>query len=152
MKSNLEGADLRGTRLLRANMEEADLRWANLEGSSSIRMNLHKAKLKKTNFEGADLFKADLSESNLSESNLTEACLVHANLEKANLHKTKFYKTDLRGARLNDSYKLRHNQVNSAKSLDEETKFPDYLEVRIIRENKWTCKEIDQREREQVTR
>jgi hypothetical protein len=28
------------------------------------------------------------------------------------------------------------------KSLDKDTKFPNYLKVKITGENKWTCKEV----------
>jgi hypothetical protein len=42
------------------------------------------------------------------------------------------------------------------RKLDKETKFPDYLEIKITGENQWTCKEVkkkaDKQETERVVR
>ena len=69
------------------------------------------------NLEGADL----------QDANLYQAKLLSANLEKA----------DLQGA-----INLTCEQINSVKILNLDTKFPDYLEVKITGKNQWTCKEI----------
>jgi len=87
---------------------------------------------------GANLFMADLRKAELLGANLGKAHLIMADLEGANL-----FKADLRKAKLLGSKNLTCKQINSVKSLNEETKFPHYLEVKITVENKWTCKEIN---------
>jgi len=68
---------------------------------------------------------------------LQDANLRKANLRKAILQDAVLYRTDLSGAK-----NLTCEQINSVKSLDKDTEFPDYLEVKITSKNKWTCKEI----------
>jgi len=48
----------------------------------------------------------------------------------------------LTGADLQKVKNLTCEQISSVKSLDKETKFPDYLEVKITGENQWTCKKV----------
>jgi hypothetical protein len=87
--------------------------------------------------EGANLFMADLRKADLLGANLGKAKLIMADLEGANL-----FKADLRKAKLLGAKNLTCKQINSVKSLNEETKFPHYLEVKITDDNEWTCKEI----------
>jgi len=94
-----------------------DLRGANLIEASLQGANLKRANLNSTNLQGATLYLAGLRGADLRE----------ANLERANLENTKH---------------LTCEQINSVKSLNNRTNFPDYLEVEITGENKWTCKRV----------
>lgn len=114
----LAGADLRGT----------DLRWANLQ----------EAVFRQAILQGASLMDANFQETDFRWANLQEANLQRSHLQGADLQGT-----DLRGTDLRWTKNLRCSQVNSVKSLDKETKFPDYLEVKITGENEWICKEVD---------
>ena len=57
---NLEGADLSGLNLIRANLSGANLEGADLSGAFLRYANLSGANLEGANIEGADLFDADL--------------------------------------------------------------------------------------------
>ena len=105
---------------------------ANLTGA-----NLGGAKLMDANLTGANLMDANLTGANLGGTDLKGGNLTGANLKAVNLYGVNLYGADLRGAK-----SLSCNQVNSVKSLDKETKFPDYFEVKITGENQWTCKEL----------
>jgi hypothetical protein len=111
---NLGGADLQGANLIYANLQRTKLQVANL---------------RKADLGGADLQGAFLQKANLEDANLQWAKLLGARLTGANLE----------GANLEEAYHLSCGQVNSVKSLDSNTKFPKYLEVKIINQNKWTC-------------
>ena len=77
---NLQGADLRGLKLLRARLNGANLSTANLIG-----VQLGLADLSGANLSGADLSEADLHHANLSGADLSNAYLEFTNLEYSNL-------------------------------------------------------------------
>jgi len=82
--------------------------------------------------------------SSPTDAILRGAKLWHANLIMADFEGANLFKADLRKAKLLGAKNLTCKQINSVKSLNEETKFPHYLEVKITGENKWTCKELKQ--------
>ena len=84
----------------------------------------------------------DLREADLQEANFERARLDYANLRNANLTGADLTGADLTGADLQKVKNLTCEQISSVKSLDKETKFPDYSEVKITGENQWTCKEV----------
>ena len=91
----LEGADLSGVSLVKANFQRANLSGANLSGA-----NLQKAKLTGANLSDAILKDADLSEAQISGSNFQEAKLIGAKLALTNLKDADFAGADLSGANL----------------------------------------------------
>ena len=96
--------------------------------------------LRGANLQGANLFMSDLRGASLQGANLRFANLHNANLQKTDLQDTNLQNSSFRGAK-----NLSCNQVNSVKSLDQDTKFPNYLEVKITGENQWTCKELKEK-------
>ena len=78
----------------------------------------------------------------LEGASLSKANLAGANLTKANLHMANLFETNLKGAKLQGVKNLNCKQISWVKKLDKKTKFPDYLEVKITGENRWTCKEV----------
>jgi len=88
--ANLEGADLRRANLEGADLQKTDLRWANLREA-----NLYGADL-----EGANLYRANLQGANLEGADLRRANLEGANLQRANLYRANLYGADLEGANL----------------------------------------------------
>ena len=80
-------------------------------------------------------------------ANLQKANLQGANLRGANLRDAFFYEANLRGAYLSSAnltgaLNLKCEQITLVAAIDENTKFPDYLEVKITGKNQWTCKEL----------
>ncbi|MBV9644374.1 MAG: pentapeptide repeat-containing protein [Verrucomicrobia bacterium] len=86
----IQGVNLNGANLLRANFRSADMRYgsfvgAQLEGadltSANLRQaNLQKADLRNANLEDADLFGADLGQDDLTGARLAKADLRNADL------------------------------------------------------------------------
>ena len=68
--------------------------------------------------------------------------LEYANLQNANLRGALFYGANLQGTDLTDARELTCEQINSVRVLDKNTKFPDYLGVKVIREHEWICWEL----------
>ena len=91
-------------------------------------------------FRGVNLIKANLQEANLRVVQLQGADLRWADLKGANLRWAKLNSANLQKANLQGALNLSCNQINSVKSLDKDTEFPDYIMVKIIEKNKWTCK------------
>jgi Pentapeptide repeats (8 copies) len=86
----LEGVDLRGAYLYRADLAGANLRGARLSG----------ADLREAILAGADLTGASLCHAALSQSDLTGARLQNADLRRASLWRTRFADADLTGTLL----------------------------------------------------
>ena len=83
-------ADLTGADLIEADMEEADMEgarlgWTNLHGANLRRVNLLNSDLGGADLQRADLRGADLQGADLVEANLAEADLRETNLEDVNL-------------------------------------------------------------------
>ncbi len=76
LRANLRAADVRGGRFVRAQLEYADLTSANFRGGSFERANLSNAVLQDSDLNGA----------NLTRANLRGARLAKADLRNANLH------------------------------------------------------------------
>lgn len=122
---SLEGIDLTGARLLKADLRKvgligadlshADLRFArldgaDLEGAKMIRVKLHGAKL-----NDAKMKEARLLGANLKSANLSNADLAGADLRSANLSGAKLDKVNLEGA-------FYSNETNKETVISEEHK------------------------------
>ena len=92
----LEGANLKGTDLFRADLREAILR----------RANLHKASLEGALLWSADLRMALLTGANLRGANLRQANLFGANLEGADLLEARLYQTEMIRANLKGAFNV----------------------------------------------
>jgi hypothetical protein len=116
--ANLSGAKLRranlsGAALFKADLDRANFREANLSGAALIGADLNGANfseadlsgayLSQANLSGAKLGRANLSGANLNRTNLTHANLAHANLHGADLQAATLVDTDLTGADLTAS-------------------------------------------------
>jgi len=118
-KTNLFGANLHGANLDRANMIGAVLEGANLHGANLNRANLHGAMLDGANLHGAVLDSANLhgarlvgavlGQASLEKTNLFEANLEKANLFGANLEKANLFRANLSRANLSRSSFIRAN-------------------------------------------
>ena len=115
MNANLEGADLSGTVLKRANLWRCKLRKAALGGASFFKADLsgaqmpkailRRAELYRVNFTAAQLSGADLSGARLEKAtlvaaNLTGANLTHADLTECSLSRANVKNADFSGARV----------------------------------------------------
>ncbi len=94
----LEGADLSGISLVKANLQRANLAGANLSGA-----NLQNAKLIGANLSDTTLKDADLSGAQLKGSNFQEAKLLGTILNGSNLQNADFSNADLLGAKISDA-------------------------------------------------
>lgn len=99
----LRGADLRGVNLVGSKLIEADLGEANLRGANLAGINLIQADLRETNLARADLSKANLTGSNLIKSDLTSTKLIAAKLRKINATGVNLIGADLTGTDLRES-------------------------------------------------
>ena len=88
----LQGINLSGADLSRANFHAADVRNANLAKANLAFSDLGSANFRKATLEGANLENANLEDSDLMGANLS-----HANLEGANLAKADLRDADLTG-------------------------------------------------------
>ena len=118
---------------LRYDFRHSDFSHRNME-----RIPLNNCQLLEANFYKANLQRVNLQVALLAGANLRETDFRWANLQEADLQGADLRGTDLRWAK-----NLRCSQVNSVKSLDRDTKFPDYLEIKITGENQWTCKDVN---------
>ena len=106
--ADLREANLRGVRLVNANLQKANLIVANLQGARLEYANLQEALLINTNLQGANLEGANLERANLEQVNLKDAILVGAILKdailmRANLQGAELGGADLRGAKLRNA-------------------------------------------------
>ena len=97
--ADLQGADLRETRLIGAQLQGADLRRAKLQGADLSGAQLQRANLM-AQLQGADLSGARLQGANLMEAQLQGADLRRARLQGANLMEAQLQDVDLRTAQL----------------------------------------------------
>ena len=91
----LQGVDLNGANLLRANFRSADIRdgsfvGAQLEDADLTSANLRHADLQNADLQNANLEDADLFGADLDQANLTGARLARADLRDTDLHGTKW--------------------------------------------------------------
>ncbi|MCX5301641.1 pentapeptide repeat-containing protein [Streptomyces sp. NBC_00193] len=121
---DLEGADLHGISLERAQLAYANLRGANLSETWLPIADLSRAILQNANLTSAALSRADLSNASLHGANLKNAILSEVDFTCANLSGA-----DLQYARPGDPYQwgaITREQVLSAK-ISPETKLPTEL-------------------------
>ena len=137
IKANLQGANLREAQLQEANLIDANLQDAYLQDAY-----LGRAKLERVNLRFANLRRAVLPDTNLRGAYLGGVKLERAYLRLTNLQDAILVDANLQGANLRGVKNLTCEQINSLRSLDKRTKFPDYIMVKITGKNKWTCKEI----------
>ena len=148
--ANLVEADLKDLKASKSTLIKADLRIARLQGANLMDANLTGANLTGTKLTDADLTGANLMDANLTGANLGGTILKEANLTGANLTAVNLYGVNLYEADLRETKGLSCNQIKSVKSLDNSTQFPNYLEISITGENKWTCKEVNLASRNDV--
>ncbi|MBC8285500.1 MAG: pentapeptide repeat-containing protein [Nitrospinae bacterium] len=133
---DLSKADIRGCKLQKINLSNADLKEAKLQYSNLYEANLEKAdltkaKLLETNLQSANLKNANLSGAGLLESNLQFTNLENAKLEKAQFNEgTIFNQTNIKGALLEGATGLSSSQISLAQT-DSNTQLPDYLEEEL---------------------
>ena len=87
---NLEGANLRDTNLMCANLKGACFFSADFSNANLSYANLSGANLGCVNFNTANLYNTDFSNARLYNANFSYAYLDHANLSHANLSDTDF--------------------------------------------------------------
>ena len=124
----LRGANLKGIDLSGANLIEANIRWVDLTKANITNANLSGANLIEANLNGADLSGANLSEAILSEADFLDANLTGANLSEADLRNSK---------------NLTCTQILSA-TVDDKTKFPDYIKVSWNGDGSCNCQDFSQ--------
>ena len=83
----------------------------------------------------------DLIWANLQGANLRGANLIEANLQGAFFYEANLIGVYLNRADLTGATNLTCEQIASVATIDENTKFPDYLRVKITGHNVWKCKE-----------
>ncbi len=123
-RARLEGADLHGRSLAKANLASAGLREADLSDADCRQASFVSADLRRVDFSAADLSGADLSVANLRGAELrmaklTEASLRGADLAGACLADTVLAGTDLAGANLLDT-DIRKSDLSEAVGLTQE--------------------------------
>jgi len=132
-KAMLEGLDLAGFELGRANLREACLSKAILSGASLVEADLTDAKLcgatlKKAFLAGADLHRADLYGADLTGASLECADFSEANLRTADLRRADLWVARFTGANLSgaliDHARLGYtvfgsNDLSEVKELDD---------------------------------
>ena len=111
-KAHLEGTDLRG-----AHLDKADLREAHLEGAELGGAHLEEADLRKAHLEGATLIFAHLEGADLREAHLDGADLSLARLDGAGLRGAHLDGAELIGAHL-DGAKLIGAHLDRAVLID----------------------------------
>lgn len=112
-RANFALFDLKGAKLIRANLTRVHFREADLTGANLNRADLNQANLTRVDLTRAFAEKADLTGANLKKANLTgayfteayfiEADLSKANLSQAKLWNTKFTKANLKGTDLTEA-------------------------------------------------
>jgi uncharacterized protein YjbI with pentapeptide repeats len=115
---NLEGADLSGVDLRRANLTDADLHGINLTEADLSGSDLRGANLRGANLRAAYLRATDIMGANLSAANLREANLRAAYLRTADLSLADLTGADLREANPRTLYDLGVVMLVGAKLQD----------------------------------
>lgn len=125
---HLEGANLKQSRLWRADLSGADLESANLQDAWLGQAILRYAKLTSANLRSADLEGCNLERANLANANLSAARLVNAHLQGASLYDTELAQAILDHADLSGS-NLRYANFRGASLVgtrfDNSTVLPD---------------------------
>ncbi len=131
-KIDLSEADLRGIKLIKANLKGANLKnaklqFSNLSGALMDGADLEKARLQEANLNGAQLNNANLKNCNLMESSIDNANLENADIQGSQFNEdVMFVKTNLKGANLTNASGLSLMQIQMA-IIDKSTKLPEYL-------------------------
>ena len=107
----LQGVDLNGANLLRANFRSADVR-----DGSFIGAQLEDVDLTSANLRHADLRKADLQNANLEDADLFGADLGQADLSGARLSKANLRNTDLHGIKWQEIAEIKLANVFGVKN------------------------------------
>jgi hypothetical protein len=115
--ARLEGADLRGADLSKAQLARARLDTADLRGAILTGARLERANLSGADLSFADLAFADLRGAQLSRANLSHASLEGADLRGAELNRVKWDSTSLLQADLRDA-EISHESVLRGAFLD----------------------------------
>jgi uncharacterized protein YjbI with pentapeptide repeats len=102
--ANLTGAILDEADLEEATLKGAELAEAHLKGTRLVRAKLEEAVLVKADLEGANLREAHLTETYLTEATLYRATLDKANLQNAHLWSANLRRTSFRKARLEGAF------------------------------------------------
>jgi hypothetical protein len=102
-KANLNGADLSEADLSRTDLSEAELWSSCLSGTDLSGANLKGAFLSYSHADKAHLYNADLTDARLDNIDFRKADLIKANLHHACLVYTDLRDADLRGADLTDA-------------------------------------------------
>ncbi len=133
VKPDFIKADLRGTKLQKANLsnsnlEEVKFQFSNLSGAVFSGANLKKAKFQDVNLSNVKLDNADLQQTNFFEANLQHADMENSNLQGAQFNEdTTLFQTNFKGANLIEASGLMENQIRDC-LVNKETKLPDYLD------------------------
>ncbi len=90
--TNLSGADLQNADLRRMNLRDVNLSSANLQGADLYRANMNGVNLTDANLKGANLYRvylgrADMRAADLSNANLQMSLLSQTKIEGASFHK-----------------------------------------------------------------
>ena len=107
----LQGVDLSGANLLRANFRSCDIRDGSFVGS-----RLEFADLTSANLRHADLRKADLQNANLEDADLFGADLGQSDLSGARLSKADLRNTDLHGIKWREIAEIKLANVFGVKN------------------------------------
>ena len=127
-KADIRGCKLQKINLNNANLKETKLQYSNLYEANLEKADLSKAKLLETNLQSAKLKNADLSGAGLLESNLQFTDLENAKFKGAQFNEgTIFKQTNLKGALFEGATGLSSSQISTSKT-DSKTQLPDYLE------------------------
>ncbi len=113
--------DLRGARLLVADLQRINFHDALLQDTNFGLANLMHANLQGAKMQHADLQGAQLQHANLQDANLTQSNLQDANLQGANLQGT-----NLKGANLQGIVTVTKRQIHGA-CIDASTRLPEAL-------------------------
>jgi uncharacterized protein YjbI with pentapeptide repeats len=116
-RANLNGANLSGAHLYSSLLRGANLNGTDLTDADLSGANLSSAILDNAFLSGANLNFADLSGANLSSAILDNAFLSGADLSFAFLFRANLSDADLRGADLSNARNLTNQQLAQARSL-----------------------------------
>ena len=127
-KADMRGYKLQKINLINANLKETKLQYSNLYQANLEKADLSKAKLLETNLQSAKLKNANLAGAGLLEANLQFTDLENARLGGAQFNEgTIFNQTNIKGALFEGATGLTSNQISMSKT-DSKTQLPDYLE------------------------
>lgn len=100
---NLTELDLEGARLRETSFLRADISGSNLRGIEGFKLRLVNTTAREVDFEGASLPQADLTKADLTGANLTAADLRNARLNQAILRDADLSGVNLDGAELTEA-------------------------------------------------